>query len=58
MSNKFTLFLIYFIIQISKVFPSSLDPVNNPRSWTVDNLYENLRNSLLNRNNPDYFKNI
>ena len=58
MSNKFALFLLYFIIQISMVFPSSLDPVNNPRSWTVDNLYENLRNSLLNRNNPDYFKNI
>ena len=58
MYNKFDIFLLYFIAKISIVFPSSLDPVNDPKSWTEDDLYKNLRNTLLNRNNPDYFKNI
>ena len=58
MSHKFDIFLFYFIAQIFMVYPSSLDSVNDPKSWTEDGLYENLRNTLLNRNNPDYFKNI
>ena len=58
MSNKYDLFLLYFIALIPRVFPSSLDPDNNPKSWTEDDLYQSLRNTLLNRNNPDYFKNI
>ena len=58
MSINLYIFLLYFLAQISMIFPSSLDPVKDPKSWTEESLYENLSNTLLNRNNPEYFKNI
>lgn len=58
MEKKFVIFLIYFIALFAVVYSSSLDPVNNPKYWTVDDLYQNLRNTLLSPNNPNYVQNI
>jgi len=58
MAKKLSIFLLYFIILFTIVYSSSLDPVNNPRYWTVDDLYQNLKSTLLNPNNPTYAQNI
>ena len=58
MDIKLVIFLLYFMALFTIVYPSSLDPVNNPKYWTVDDLYQSLKYSLLNPNNPSYSQNI
>jgi hypothetical protein len=58
MAIKLIVFLLYFIALFTIVYSSSLDPVNNPKFWTVDELYQSLKYSLLNPNHPNYAQNI
>ena len=58
MAIKLIAFLLYFIALFTFAYSSSLDPVNNPKYWTVDDLYQSLKYSLLNQNNPSYGQNI
>ena len=51
-------FLFNFIIQIFLIKTSSVDPVNNPKSWTPDTLYKRLKETYLHPNNPNYKRNL
>ena len=58
MGIKLDVFLLYFMTLFTIVYSSSLDPVNNPKYWTADDLYQSLKYNLLNPNNPSYSQNI
>ena len=58
MSIKCYLLLIYFISQIIFISSSSEDPVYNAKIWTPESLYEYIKNTYLNRNNPDLDMNL
>ena len=58
MSIKCYLLLIYLISQIIFISCSSEDPVYNGEIWTPESLYEFVKNTYLNRNNPDLDMNL
>ena len=58
MGKRILLFLFYFSIHFFIIYCSSIDPVKNPIYWTPENLYNQLKRTSLNPNNPDYSKNI
>ena len=49
----FNLFFLFSLIN-----SSSVDPVNNPKSWTADSLHQRLKETYLHPNNPDYKRNL
>lgn len=56
--NTTFLFLIYFILNFFLIHLSSVDPVNNPKSWTPETLYSRLKETYLHPNNPNYKRNL
>ena len=56
--NTTFLFLIYFILNFFLIHSSSVDPVNNPKSWTPETLYSRLKETYLHPNNPNYKRNL
>ena len=58
MKNWILLCLFYFSTHFFIIFCSSIDPVKNPVYWTPENLYNQLKLTSFNPNNPDYTKNI
>ena len=56
--NTVFFILFNFMIQFSLINSSSIDPVNNPKSWTPDTLYNRLKETYLHPNNPQYKQNL
>ena len=58
MSNKFVLFIFFFISQIIFIYSSSEDPVYYGQIWTPETLYDYVSKTYLNPNNPRLASNI
>ena len=58
MSNKFILFILFFISQIIFIYSSSEDPVYYGQIWTPETLYDYVSKTFLNPNNPRLASNI
>ena len=58
MSNKNSLFILYFILKIIFIYSSSDAPVYNFEIWTPESLYNYVSKSHLNRGNPNFHSNI
>ena len=58
MFPKTFIFLYFLIFQIFLINSSSVDPVDNPQSWTPEALYNRLKETYLHPNNPNYKRNL
>jgi len=55
--SKIFIFIFSILIQTFLINSSSVDPVNNPKSWTPETLYKHLSETYLHPNNPNYKRN-
>ena len=56
--SKIFIFIFSILIQTFLINSSSVDPVNNPKSWTPETLYKHLSETYLHPNNPNYKRNL
>ena len=57
MKNFSTAFL-FVVLNFILIHSSSVDPVDNPKSWTPETLYNRLKETYLHPNNPNYKRNL